>query len=66
MTRRHRSRDGTRDSDAMLGAEGTVSQQGRFGGRLQRDIASADEHKRAYARPAGKTRITKAKEADDA
>lgn len=32
---------------------------GRAGGKLQRNIATRDEHKRAFERPAGKTRVRK-------
>lgn len=59
MAERHRSKDGSRDSDWVLGEKGPVGQQGRAGGTLQRDIATRDERKRATERPAGKTRVTK-------
>ncbi|OSP53420.1 hypothetical protein [Pseudoruegeria sp. SK021] len=54
-------------SDAALGATGTVSQGGREGGRLAREIGTRDELKRATERPAGATRVTKSdeKEKDD-
>jgi hypothetical protein len=52
------------DSDHALGAKGTVSQAGRSGGRLPRDIGTRDELKRANERPAGKTRVTKSDEKD--
>jgi hypothetical protein len=53
------------DSDApAFGATGTVSQAGRSGGRLPRDIGTQDELKRATERPAGKTRVTKSDEKD--
>lgn len=65
MAERKRSRDGTRDSDEYLGAEGTVSGQGRAGGELQRDVATRDEKKRATERPAGKTRVTKSDEKEN-
>lgn len=50
------------DSDHDLGAKGTISQAGRSGGRLPRDIGTQDELKRANERPAGKTRVKKADE----
>ncbi|MFT7026841.1 MAG: hypothetical protein ACJAVS_001061 [Paracoccaceae bacterium] len=49
-------------SDHGLGAEGAISQAGRSGGRLPRDIGTKDELKRANERPAGKTRVKKADE----
>lgn len=51
-----------RQSDEALGAGGTISGQGRGGGRLARQIGTRDELKRAYERPAGKTRVTKSDE----
>ena len=62
MAERHRSKDGTRDSDRVLGEKGQAGQQGRDGGALQRDIASKDELKRARERPGGQTRVTKSNE----
>ena len=52
------------DFDHALGAKGTVSQAGRSGGRLPRDIGTRDELKRANECPAGKTRVTKSDEKD--
>lgn len=52
------------DADLALGAKGTISQAGRSGGRLPRDIGTQDELKRANERPAGKTRVTKSDEKD--
>ena len=52
------------NSDHALGAKGTISQAGRSGGRLPRDIGTQDELKRANQRPAGKTRVKKADEKD--
>jgi hypothetical protein len=49
-------------SDDAFGAKGTVSQAGRSGGRLPRDIGTQDELKRATERPAGKTRVNKSDE----
>jgi hypothetical protein len=51
--------------DHGLGAEGTISQAGRSGGRLPRDIGTQDELKRANERPAGKTRINKSDEKEE-
>lgn len=65
MTERQRSKDGTRDSDRVLGEEGAPSGQGRTGGRLARDIGSRDERKRATERPAGATRVRKSDETED-
>ncbi|UWQ51258.1 hypothetical protein K3722_07725 [Leisingera caerulea] len=62
MAERKRSKDGHRETEEIPGAKGSVSQQGRTGGGLQRDIASEDELKRAKERPAGSTRVTKSKE----
>lgn len=62
MTDRQRSRDGTRDSDRILGEDGAPSGQGRAGGRLARDIGSRDEAKRATERPGGATRVRKSDE----
>lgn len=52
------------NSNNSLGAKGTISQAGRSGGRLPRDIGTQDELKRANERPAGKTRVKKADEKD--
>lgn len=53
------------DDNEVLGAEGEISQGGRSGGRLPRDIGTKDELKRAYERPAGKTRVQKEDERED-
>lgn len=45
------------ETRAYLGADGMVTQQGRQGGRLSRDIGTRDEMKRAQERPAGATRV---------
>ncbi len=52
------------NSDHALGAKGTISQAGRSGGRLPRDIGTQDELKRANERPAGLTRVRKSDEKD--
>ncbi len=51
-----------RDTTSLPVAEGTVSGQGREGGRLARDVGTRDELKRATERPAGKTRVRKSNE----
>jgi len=62
MAKRVRSHDGIRETDDILGAKGEISQSGREGGRLARDIGTKDELKRAEERPAGATRVKKADE----
>jgi hypothetical protein len=62
MAKRVQSHDGHRDTDDILGAEGEISQSGRDGGRLARDIGTKDELKRSGERPAGATRVKKADE----
>ncbi|AHD02526.1 MULTISPECIES: hypothetical protein [Leisingera] len=62
MAERHRSKDGRKETDEVLGKQGGVAHQGRTGGRLARDIGTEDELKRAQERPAGATRVTKSKE----
>lgn len=52
-------------SNEHLGAEGTISGQGREGGRLAREIGTRDEMKRSQERPGGKTRVRKSDEQDD-
>ncbi|MCU0910943.1 MAG: hypothetical protein MUE98_06235 [Rhodobacteraceae bacterium] len=55
---------GNRDSARVMGARGTVSQQGSGGGRLALKKGSRDELKRATERPAGATRVRKADRED--
>ncbi|MDC0737843.1 hypothetical protein N6L24_06110 [Cognatishimia sp. SS12] len=62
MAERHRSKDGRKETEEILGAEGKISHQGRTGGTLARDVGTEDELKRAEERPAGATRVTKSKE----
>ncbi|PPB80972.1 hypothetical protein LV82_01705 [Albidovulum inexpectatum] len=64
MAERKRSTDGKRETEQILGERGTIQGQGREGGRLARQIGSKDEEKRAFERPAGATRVTKAIEDD--
>ena len=52
------------DADHGFGAKGTISQAGRSGGRLARDIGTRDELKRSNERPAGRTRVAKSDEKD--
>ncbi|PRY22161.1 hypothetical protein CLV78_10785 [Aliiruegeria haliotis] len=68
MSKQSRSYDPSKEKDEdkdFLGAEGSVSQQGRSGGRLPRDIGTRDELKRANERPAGKTRVLRSDEEED-
>ena len=51
-------------SDQALGGKGTISQAGRSGGHLPRDIGTQDELERASERLAGKTRFKKSDERD--
>ncbi|WP_102223576.1 hypothetical protein [Acidimangrovimonas sediminis] len=62
MAERLRSRDGHRETDDILGESGTISQAGRSGGQPARRVASIDEKKRAFERPAGATRVTESLE----
>ena len=64
MVKRVETPDGHRDTDDTLGVAGAVSQRGRDGGRLARDIGTQDELKRTGERPAGATRVKKADEKD--
>jgi len=64
MPDRHRSKDGSRDSDKVLGDKTKVDHQGREGGALGRKIGTRDEQKRSTERPAGRTRVTKSDEID--
>ena len=62
MAERVRSKDGTRETEEILGARGAVSEQGRKGSDVAREVATRDELKRAYERPAGTTGPTKEEE----
>ncbi len=64
MAERHRSKDGSRDSEDILGDKHHVADQGRSGGNLARKIATRDEEKRAKERPGGSTRVTQSDEHD--
>jgi hypothetical protein len=61
MADRHRSSDGSRDTD-RIPSDAAPSHSGRDGGRLARRIGTEDELKRAGERPAGKTRVHKSDE----
>ncbi|MGB3556252.1 MAG: hypothetical protein WBA25_16610 [Jannaschia sp.] len=64
MAERHRSKDGTRETDAFIeDMPETPSHQGRSGGELARDIGTEAALARATQQGAkGVTRVTKAKE----
>ena len=62
MPERHRSKDGRRETEEVLGDKTEIAQQGREGGRLARTFGTKDEEKRAKERPAGATRVTKSLE----
>ena len=62
MAERKRSHDGSRDTEKVLGKQGSVSQGGREGGALAREIGSKDELKRSHDRPGGHTDVTKSVE----
>lgn len=62
MAERARSKDGKRDTDAVLGDQREVQQQGRAGGNLQRKVGTRDELKRSEERPGGATRVRKSDE----
>lgn len=64
MADRVKSKDGRRETEEILGERGTVSHQGRDGTALARDIATRDELKRAYERPAGSTGVDKSDKED--
>ena len=65
MAERQRSKDGSRDTDQVPGAQGggeAADQAGRGGGDVARTIGSEDELKRTGERPAGATRVRKSDE----
>jgi hypothetical protein len=64
MVERKRSKDGTQEAQAIAEEAGT-GQQDRGGGRLAREIGTADELKRTFERPATATRVTKSDEKDE-
>ncbi|QFT59436.1 hypothetical protein FIU94_11435 [Sulfitobacter sp. THAF37] len=58
MAERKRSKDGSKDSEKIIGEAADISHQGRAGGNLERDVGTQDEAKRATEKPAGVTRVT--------
>ena len=63
MAERHRSKDGSSETDRLVGDHDTPGQQGRAQGNLQRDVGTQDLKKRAEkGEDAGVTRVTKADE----
>lgn len=58
MAERHKSKDGRRETEEVLGDKTEVSQQGRSGGSPAKEVGTKDEMKRANERPAGATRVT--------
>lgn len=52
------------ESDPGLGEPGPTGGAGRSGGGLARNVGTRDEEKRAFERPAGKTRVRKSDEKD--
>ena len=61
MVERHRSKDGSRDTEQFDNSAGTGS-PGRAGGNLARKVGTRDEMKRATEDPAGVTRVRKSEE----
>lgn len=60
MTERHRSRDGTRETDAILNDEpgtGPTGQQGSAGGNIARKVGTRDEKKSHDETSDGITRV---------
>ncbi|MCZ4354067.1 hypothetical protein O4H61_16230 [Roseovarius aestuarii] len=57
MAERHRSKDGKRDTQEIMGEVAEISHQGRSSGELDRRLATRDGEKRAMERPAGATRV---------
>lgn len=63
MPDRHRSQDGSRDTDQFLDdAPDTPGHAGRDGGDLARKTGTKDELRHATNRSAGATRVTKSDE----
>lgn len=61
MAERHRSKDGSRDTEQFRDGGGPGG-KGRSGGNLARDIGTDDEMKRSKEQPAGVTSVTKSDE----
>jgi len=58
MAERHRSKDGTKETEKYVSEAEDIGQQGRSGGALQRDVGTQDEEKRSVDKPEGQTRVT--------
>lgn len=58
MAERHRSKDGHRETEEIIGDAADINQKGRYGGDIERRVATRDEEKRAKEKPAGITRVT--------
>jgi hypothetical protein len=67
MAERHRSKDGSRDTDQFIkDMPETPSHQGRKGGDIANDVGTADSHARASQQGVkGVTRVTKSKQERD-
>ncbi len=61
MAERHRSSDGTRETEKFTDDTATPSQQGRAEGNLERKVGTRDELKRAE-QGGGATRVHKSDE----
>ena len=61
MAERHRSQDGIRETDDIPGVkearEGGISQQGRSGGNLDRDVGTQADEARATSPDTGVPRV---------
>ena len=62
MAERHRSKDGTRETEEYIDETATPSQQGREGGNLERKVGTRDLLKRAEQDRPGATRVHKSDE----
>lgn len=65
MAERHRSTDGTRDTENYLDDAETPTQQGRAGGSLERKVGTRDLLKRAQKDRPGATRVRKSDKIED-
>jgi hypothetical protein len=67
MAERHRSKDGTRDTDRFIDdMPETPSHQGRAGGEIARDVGTEDALMRASTQGVrGVTRVTKQHDEDE-
>ena len=65
MAERHRSQDGTRETELYTDESATPGHQGRAGGNLERDVGTRDLKKRAKKDVPGATRVTKSDEKGD-